>query len=125
MFDLRTGIDLCEIARMEPMLLKKSFRDRWLTEDEQAWLDARGKTAAQSAAGLWAAKEAFSKAVGRGLNLPLREIEIVHGELGEPSYKLHGQAAALSGGAALSLSITHEGGMAAAVCVLLREQSEA
>ncbi len=125
MFDLRTGIDLCEIQRMEQLLCKASFMHRWLTEAEEAWVISRGKTAAQSAAGLWAAKEAFSKAVGKGLNLSFKEIEIVHGELGEPSYLLHGQASALADGAALSLSITHEGGMAAAICVMLRERSGA
>ena len=120
MSEMRTGIDLCNIRRMEAMLERTSFLNRWLTEDEQAWLASRGKAAAQSAAGLWAAKEAFSKAVGKGLNLSFREIEVIHDSLGAPSYQLHGQAAALAEDAALSLSITHEDGMAAAVCVMLR-----
>ena len=38
MFDLRTGIDLCEIQRMEQLLCKASFMHRWLTEAEEAWV---------------------------------------------------------------------------------------
>ena len=56
------------------------------------------------------------KAAGRGLTLPLREIEVCHGPAGEPFYRLHGSAAQTLPGDFL-LSITHEGDMAAAVCL--------
>ncbi len=118
--ELRTGIDLCEIRRMEPMLEKPTFLKRVLTEGEQRYLAGKGKVAAASLAGLWAAKEAVLKALGTGISLPMTEVEILHGENGQPECALHGQARALAEGAAVSVSITHEAGMAAAVCVMLR-----
>ena len=120
MSELRTGLDLCEISRMERMTEHPRFLERCLTEGERAWLAERGKQKAASLAGLWAAKEALLKALGTGLELPMREVEILHGANGEPFYQLHGEAARRAGEAMLSLSITHDGGIAAAVCVLLR-----
>ena len=68
-------------------------------------------------AGIWAAKEAFLKAVGTGLSLPLRDVGVTHTALGQPVYALTGQAADIVGEGSVMLSITHEGGMAAAVCL--------
>ena len=109
MSELRTGIDLCEIARMAPLLENAHFLERVLTEGERAYLAGKGKGAAQTLAGLWAAKEAVLKALGTGIRFPMTDVEILHGE-----------ALAASGGAAVSVSVTHEAGMAAAVCVILR-----
>ena len=120
MSELRTGIDLCEIARMAPLLENAHFLERVLTEGERAYLAGKGRGAAQTLAGLWAAKEAVLKALGTGIRFPMTDVEILHGEDGEPVCVLHGEALAASGGAAVSVSVTHEAGMAAAVCVILR-----
>ena len=80
---------------------------------------------AQSAAAMFAAKEALLKAMGVGLSggIALREIGVCHDENGAPHYKLTGAAAeklrAMSGGT-IYLSLTHEGGTAAAVAVIER-----
>ena len=120
MFELKTGLDLCQISRMEEAAGKPHFLSRWLTPSEQAYLDRKGAVRAASIAGLWAAKEAVVKALGVGISIPLTEIEILHDDAGSPVCHLSGRAAELAGDAAVSLSITHEADMAAAVCVLLR-----
>ncbi|MGN0779048.1 MAG: holo-ACP synthase [Aristaeellaceae bacterium] len=114
------GLDLCAVSRMEPLLADDRFLTRCFTGEEAAYIRSRGAVAAQSMAGIWAAKEALLKATGRGLSLPLREIEVCHDPAGQPGYRLHGSAAqALSG--TFLLSITHEGDMAAAVCLWMVE----
>ncbi len=120
MSELKCGLDLCRISRMERMLEHQHFLDRCLTPDEQAYLAGKGGQRAATLAGLWAAKEAVLKALGTGISLPLTEVEIRHDALGAPCCHLTGQAAALAGEALVSLSVTHEDGMAAALCVLLR-----
>jgi len=118
------GIDLCEISRIEAAIAKNDrFLERWYTQEEQEYIRACGKTGAQSAAAMFAAKEAFLKAVGTGIGrgIALTEIAVDHDELGAPQYMLTGAAAQKIGemGAQRAwLSISHEGGMAAAVCVI-------
>ena len=112
------GLDLCEIDRMRPHL-EGRFLERHFTEQEAAYIRARGVQAAQSMAGIWAAKEAVMKALGTGIAFPMREVEITHTALGQPTVTLHGQAAESAHGGSFLLSITHEGGMAAAVVLWL------
>ena len=111
------GLDLCQTDRMQRHL-EDRFMDRYFTEQEAAYVRSRGAQAAESMAGIWAAKEAVLKALGTGIAFPLQEIEVCHSEAGQPTIRLHGQASA-SGGSFL-VSITHEGGMAAAVAVWLK-----
>ena len=109
------GVDLCEIARMQELLDSGRALHRLFTAEEQAYIAGKGASAAQTMAGLFAAKEAVLKALGTGLTLPLTDIRITHTELGQPVVTLVGQAADLGG--RVHLSITHEGGMAAAFAV--------
>lgn len=111
------GVDLCAISRMADQLEHVSFMNRCFTPQEQAYIRSRGRMAAASMAGLWAAKEAALKALGLGITIPLTDVEITHTEAGQPQYLLHGKAAALSHNSSMQLSISHEGDMAAAFCV--------
>lgn len=115
------GIDLCEVHRMEDALARDGFLRKYFTAQEQQYILSKGKAAAQSLAGHFAAKEAAVKALGCGIVLPLTDIEISHDEQGAPFFRLHGQAQArltASGGTHLHLSITHINHVAAAVAVL-------
>ena len=114
---LGVGMDLCAIDRMAQQLNHRSFLDRCLTAQEQAYIAGRGQMAAASLAGLWAAKEAALKALGVGISIPMTDVEITHTKAGQPIYLLHGRAEALAQGGSMHLSITHEGDMAAAFCV--------
>lgn len=111
------GIDLCGIARMEKQLDKEHFLRRCLTEAEITYVRSKGRNAAASLAGIFAAKEAVCKALGTGIAFPLTEIEVQHTEAGQPVAVLSGRVAELAGGGDVKLSITHEGDTAAAFAV--------
>ncbi len=111
------GIDLCEISRMEKLLQQESFLVRYFTDREIGYVRSKGKQGAQTLAALYAAKEAFAKAVGTGLNFSLKEVEVVHSEQGCPSLSLSGSLLDKYGQETFFLSLTHEAGIAAAVCV--------
>ena len=63
------------------------------------------------------AQEAFLKALGTGLSLPLTEVGVTHTALGQPVYALTGRAAEMVGDGSVLLSISHEGNMAMAFCL--------
>ncbi|MBN1778330.1 MAG: holo-ACP synthase [Clostridiales bacterium] len=116
------GIDICHVERIEKALQKgDGFLKRYYTQDERKYLN--NKKGAQSAAGMYAAKEAFLKALGVGLSggVALSDIGVTHDERGCPSYALSAkalEAMKTKGARASHLSISHDGGVAAAVCVL-------
>ncbi|MDD6050738.1 MAG: holo-ACP synthase [Clostridiales bacterium] len=114
---LGIGIDLCEVAQMERLLAAGHSLRLMFTEEEQGYIRERGAVAAQTAAGMFAAKEAVLKALGTGLTLPMTEIVISHTELHQPVVTLTGKAAEKGG--RILISITHEGGMAAGMAVWL------
>ena len=117
------GMDLCAVERMEKILEGGDrFLQRFYTQEERDYLAGRGKAAADSAAAMFAAKEAFLKAIGTGLGgVPMAEIGVVHEASGQPRYALGEKALARMaqlGATEAFLSLSHEAGMAAAVCVL-------
>ena len=109
------GVDLCEITRMQRHLDEGRSLRRMFTETEQTYIAGKGASAAQTMAGMFAAKEAVMKALGTGMTIPMTDIVISHTDLGQPVVTLTGKAAEM-GGTAL-VSITHEAGMAAAFAV--------
>ena len=111
------GLDLCQIERMNRLLTDERFLNRYFVQEEISYIHSKGKNAAQTLAGIYAAKEALTKALGTGISFDLKEIVISHNESGAPRYLLSGTAAKLSEGDHYLLSISHDGGIAAAVCV--------
>ena len=111
------GLDLCGISRMEKLLEDERFLNRFFTGDEIAYIRGKGKGAAQTAAGIFAAKEALGKALGTGIAFDLKEISVIHDRSGNPGYSLSGKASELGSGDRFHLSISHDAGIAAAVCV--------
>ena len=89
---LGIGIDLCGIERMRKLADDPRFLDRYFTEGERAYVRSKGQGAAQTLAGLFAAKEAVCKALGTGIAFSLRDIEVFHTELGQPQIRLTGAA---------------------------------
>lgn len=118
------GLDICEIARIEKAIEKNDgFLRRYYTQEEQHYLQQRGNAAAQSAAAMFAAKEAFLKALGVGLSggIALSDIGITHDALHCPAYALSEKADRRmreKGAKAAFVSLSHDVGMAAAVCIL-------
>lgn len=113
------GIDLVKISRIEKALETKRFRGRCFGERELAEQALRGDRA-EGFAACFAAKEAFSKAIGTGVRgFSLRQVELLHGENGAPYLHLSGEAAEIAEcrGLRLSVSITHECEYAAAFVI--------
>ena len=117
------GIDFCPVERGEEMLQKPHFMERVFTEDEREYIASRGVGASQSAAGLYAAKEAVLKALGTGIGYEgtgLLQVEIGHSAYGAPQVTLSGAAQERLfriGGTRVLLTLTHDGGMAAAAAI--------
>lgn len=115
------GCDVCDIARMQKIIENPRFLERYFTAYERGYIASRAKSA-QTAAGLFAAKEAFVKALGSGfVGLGAGDIAIRHDENGAPYYDLNEKTrAALQarGAARALLSISHDGGVALAVAIL-------
>jgi len=118
------GIDLCGIERIERAMEKTpGFLNRYYSQEERDYIESRGKMGAQSAAAMFAAKEAFLKAVGCGISaeLALQDVSVVHEVSGVPRYALSEKAQQklhLLGATQAFLSLSHEAGVAAAVCVI-------
>lgn len=93
---LGIGSDLCNIARIQASLDRfgQRFVDRCFTPVEQAKADRRTLTRAATYAKRFAAKEAFSKAVGTGFRAGvfLRDIGVVNLPSGAPALALTGGA---------------------------------
>lgn len=115
---IRTGVDIEQIGRFERLLQKPSFMRGVYTEAERAYIASKTHPA-QTAAGLYCAKEAAAKALGRGLfGLRPAELEIVRDDQGAPFLRLHGKALQYYEGLDFALSISHSGEMAVAFCVV-------
>jgi holo-[acyl-carrier protein] synthase len=115
------GVDLVEVDRMRDTLARTpTIVERVFTADEAAWARA-AKDPSERFAVRFAAKEAVLKSLGVGLgSTPLRAIEVVRADSGEPSIVLHEPAAALAaqrGVVRFHVSLTHTASLAAAVVV--------
>ena len=87
-----TGIDITDITRIAIMLRRDNFIKKIYTPVEQEYLSSK-KMNAQSAAGIFAVKEACSKALGTGVrNMAWTDIEVRHDQLGRPYALLYNNA---------------------------------
>ncbi len=91
------GSDLCNIERIANSLERwgERFENRVFTEVERAKAARRPFTKAGTYAKRFAAKEAFSKAVGTGFKAGvfMKDIGVVNAPSGAPTLKLTGGAA--------------------------------
>jgi holo-[acyl-carrier protein] synthase len=116
---LLTGIDLVEVGRfreLNPLILERFFR-RVYTEDERHSIGS----SFESAAGIFAAKEAVVKALGCGIgSVSWQEIAICYDKRGKPFPELSGEAKAAEqvlGISGWSLSISHTKANAVAIAI--------
>lgn len=125
------GTDLCEIGRIAGVLERQGerFAQKVLGADElQLFRARRARAEGRGIAFLatrFAAKEAFSKALGTGMRMPMtwRACEILPDAAGRPVVKLHGALAELiaSRGLTALVSVSDERGMAIATVLLQRD----
>ena len=118
---IRSGIDTIEISRLAEVnpAIRGRFIHRVFPPGEIK--QARNRTASLS--GLFAAKEAASKALGTGIGyVSCKDIEILHLETGQPILHLHGNAKKVADKLWLkewSVSISHDRDKAVAVAVAI------
>ena len=117
------GTDICAVSRIERAIEKEHFYARVYSETERAYLDKKESVKAQSAAAMFAAKEAVAKALGTGFaqGVSAWTIEVTHDAAGAPGVHLTGDAQGRLeeiGGRRVHLSLSHEGDMALAFAVI-------
>ena len=116
------GCDVCALDHLEKSLSGPHAAAFVRRVDTPLPAGHSGAHRLASAAADFAAKEAFLKAAGTGLREPfaLREIEAVRLESGAPAYRFSGATArwVADHGLTAHLSLSHDGGMALAFCIL-------
>jgi holo-[acyl-carrier protein] synthase len=121
------GVDLVKVDRIERVLAR--YGDRFLVHVFTPQEIAHCQNKSWAAAGFalrFAAKEAFSKALGVGLRrggIRWREVEVIPDRLGKPELLVSGRAARLcheAGITGIHLSLTDEDSRALAVVILER-----
>jgi holo-[acyl-carrier-protein] synthase len=122
------GTDICDIRRIRASLDKhgERFAAKVLSEGEMATWKARSarwpERGVRYLATRFSAKEAFSKAVGLGMRMPMtwRLCEVAKLPSGQPVIVLHGELKAWfeAQGLKAHITVTDESEYAASFCVL-------
>lgn len=100
----RVGTDIVKISRIEKSIKSDSFLQRVFTEQEREYCKRT-----ESYAGIFAAKEAYFKAVGTGITQSLTGVEILHDDKGKPY---------INGVSDCDVSISHDGEYAIATVIV-------
>jgi holo-[acyl-carrier protein] synthase len=118
------GVDLVHVKRIEHILHRwgERFVSRLFTADEKKICYSRPRPASAFAM-RFAAKEAFSKALGLGMRMGIRwrDIEVFHFPGGKPGLKVHGTSMDICrerGITGFHVSLTDDGDYAIAMVVL-------
>ncbi|MCC8073615.1 MAG: holo-ACP synthase [Clostridiales bacterium] len=100
----KIGIDIVKISRIEKSIKSPSFLNKVFTEKEREYCKR-----AENYAGIFAAKEAYFKALGEGIKSPLSNVEILHDD---------GRKPYINGVENSDISISHDGDYAIAEVIL-------
>ncbi len=100
----RIGTDIVLVSRIEKSIKSSRFLQEVFTSGER-----RHCRLPKSFAGVFAAKEAYLKALGCGIDRRLNEIEIVFDEKGKPR---------VNGADNCDISISHDGDYAVAAAIV-------
>ncbi len=122
------GTDICDVRRIQASLARhgERFAQKILSDAELVTWHARSQRWSERGvrylATRFSAKEAFSKAIGLGLRLPMtwRACEVGHLPSGQPTVVLHGELKTWFESKSLQahLSLTDESDYAASFCVV-------
>lgn len=114
---MKLGTDIIRIDRIERLVKRYGikFKQRFLTKKEIAMAKRT-----ETLAGLWAAKEAVSKAIGCGIGVELafHDIIVAKDHKGAPHFRLTKEAQKKHKLKETSLSISHDGGFAIAIVAI-------
>jgi len=120
------GVDVIHVDRLRKWRKVPGLLERFFHPDELSAALAKGAAAELSLAARFAAKEAFGKALGRGLRgIILKDIMVKNRHDGQPEISVSGTAlSALQdcGAGKIHVSLTHERDNAIAMVVLEDEK---
>lgn len=131
---ISSGVDIVSLERIEKAIEKheEAFLRRVCSESEITLYRSIGNPArkVEFLAGRFAAKEAVAKALGTGLGtegVAMTDLEIRKKESGAPEVVLNGAAKEVYSkqkGRSISVSISHDAGMAVAFCCIEKEEEK-
>ena len=102
-----TGIDIIEIERIQKAIENTNFTKRFFSEKEQEYF-LKKNMRPETVAGNFAAKEAFSKALGTGFSgFELKDVEILRDGLGKPYIEVGESLTEKLDGKRIFVSISH------------------
>ncbi len=117
----RIGTDIVEVDRIKRSVSRDHFKNRVFSPEEISLIEKK-KNKFESYAGNWAAKEAFSKALGTGVrSFSLTEVAVLRNDLGKPYLKLSGNALLAANGLSFDVSISHTDKLAIATVIAFKE----
>ncbi|HOJ49392.1 MAG TPA: holo-ACP synthase [Spirochaetota bacterium] len=108
------GLDIIEISRIEKVCKKnKNFINKILSKSEIDILNSikSEKRKYEFIAGRFAAKEAFMKALGKGVSIGFSNIEVLNNDLGKPYIVYYGNLYD-------NISISHSKDYAVAIVII-------
>lgn len=116
------GNDIIEITRVAKLLTKHGDKfKKWVyTDNEIAYCEKKNKNKAESYAARFCAKEAVSKAIGKGIGseAAFKDIEVINNPDGKPELVLHGKLKDNFKGFNFHISLTHCNDYASAFVVV-------
>ena len=112
------GIDLIKNSRFNDLINNKSFLNKVFNNNELDYIK-QSNYSINTISGLYAAKEAFLKAIKKGINnYSLKDIEVIHDNNNAPSIILHNELNKLYNDYNISLSISHDGDYTTAIVLI-------
>ena len=117
------GIDVLDVVRMEKFVQNEHFLEKYFTPYEIEYVQKTNRQTL-SLAGLFAAKEAFLKALGIGIGggIDLNDIEIRHDNNGKPYLEVLSKKSKIMLKAMsveeIAISISHADEIATAICIV-------
>ncbi len=112
------GIDILKIDRIEKIKSKEKFMNNIFNIKEIEYINKKNNRN-DTIAGLYCAKEAFLKAIKKGIDYySLKDIEVSHNEDGAPFIILHNELEKKYKNIDISLSISHDGEYATAIVLI-------
>lgn len=117
------GIDVLDVVRMEKFVQNEHFLEKYFTPYEIEYVQKTNRQTL-SLAGLFAAKEAFLKALGIGIGggIDLNDIEIRHDDNGKPYLDVLSSKSKIMlktmSVEEIAISISHADEIATAICII-------
>lgn len=117
---MTVGIDIVQVERMERVIKKwgTRFTERVFGDGEIALCTSK-RNPAMCFAARFAAKEAFSKALGTGIRrLSWQDIEVVHNRMGKPFLIIRGKSKQLLKDRTVDVSLSDTKTLATAIVII-------